>query len=72
MVFQLMLHWKNFITKKQYMKDKTGDANTGDNNNTYRKLDKLQVINTLILAIATLGYHVVLLPGCFMERDPDF
>src|SRR4030095_5664518 len=37
------------------MKDKTGDANTGDNNNRYRKLDKLQVTNTLILAIATLA-----------------
>jgi len=37
------------------MKDKTGDANNGDNNNMYRKLDKLQVTNTLILAIATLA-----------------
>src|SRR6186713_3338840 len=37
------------------MKDKSGDANNGDNNNMYRKLDKLQVTNTLILAIATLA-----------------
>ena len=37
------------------MKDTSDNTNIGDNNSTHRKLDKLQVINTLILAIATLA-----------------
>jgi hypothetical protein len=37
------------------MKDKTDDTNIGDKNKQDRLRDKLEVINTLILAIATLA-----------------
>jgi len=37
------------------MKDKTDDINIGNNNRQDRLRDKLEVINTLILAIATLA-----------------
>src|SRR4030095_7652577 len=37
------------------MKDAADNTNIGNNNSTHRKWDKLQVINTLILAIATLA-----------------
>ena len=37
------------------MKDTSDNTNIGDNNSTHRKLDKLQVINALILALATLA-----------------